>query len=187
MLTSPFFHLSGAPVLFITNSALEQSCQGFVMSGGQFACQPALFIMFSFGQRAGLLLFGSNLLIVACLPCLSSFEPNGLCLHPIKNISFGLATASSPHGDIFFGLAAAPPHGNISFGLVATPPHGDISFYLAAAPPHGSIIFGLAATPPHGNISFGLAATPPHGNILFGLAAAPHGDIIRPCNLILRQ
>ncbi len=69
--------------------------------GGQLVCRPALFIMFFFGWRTGLVLSWletcsvllachvqapSSLMAFACLPWLSSFELNGLCLHPLTGI-----------------------------------------------------------------------------------------------------
>jgi hypothetical protein len=52
-----------------------------------------------------------NLLIVACLPCSSSFEPNGL------RTIFLRPRGHTPSWQYSFGLAAAPPCGNIPLAL----------------------------------------------------------------------
>jgi hypothetical protein len=64
-------------------------------------------------------------LIVACLPCLSSFELNRLCTIAFARYSFG--------------LAAAPRHGNINFlialrqySIFLPPPLSDINFLIAS-------------------------------------------------------
>jgi hypothetical protein len=89
-----------------------------------------------------------NLLTVACLPCLSSFELNGLYLLAIfKLLQAKRSLLAPPHGNISFGLVAASPHGNALSILVAAPPQGDILSSLSAAPHGGNFIFSL----PHGD------------------------------------
>ncbi len=126
-------------------------------------------ITFSFGRHARLLLLWPKpcwLLCDACLQCLSSIKPNGLCLRLIKKYSI------APHGDIWYYILSrlmaisiflcltavidfsSAPHGNIN----SSSPHAGMDFI---SPPHGDIDFLIASwwwlifpPPPHGDIDF---------------------------------